>query len=230
MKPLGKIISTVVLCAATWASQASFIASGEIKSILENNNKVGSTVDKWYFTVGSDSEVSFDVLSWEADEEGLATDDGFVESVDVNGDNIISFIDSFIYLFVDDGDLTADDEIDSNDDSDSTYGDGSLFFGDSFLVADLFAGDYILAIGAADPFTGLTVDEVISGQGDTIDYPATCIDDPFFFGCFLESSDSGSYQITFSGDVTENVKVSEPWMLALLTIGIFVLVSRKGVK
>jgi hypothetical protein len=38
--------------------------------------------------------------------------------------------------------------ITSVDDSGSTFGDGSIYFYDSFLSTNLGAGDYILAIGA----------------------------------------------------------------------------------
>lgn len=226
MKYLGKTLSVAMLCTASWAANASFMVSGEINSLFDGATKVGSTVDKWFFTVGSDNTVTFDVLSWEADEEGRATDDGFAEAVDVNGDGEIAFIDSFIYLFADDGDLTADDLIDFNDDSDMTYGDGSLSEFDSFLSADLFAGNYMLAIGASDPFAGLSVEEAISGVSSGTDFPATCDEDPFL-GCFVQSSDSGDYRIAFSGDVAQQAEIPEPLTLSMLGMGLLMLGMRK---
>lgn len=222
MKNFRKVASALVLCAASLSSHASFVANGEIESIYDSGNKIGSSVDQWFFTVGSDSEVSIDVLSWEADEEGIASDDGFPEAVDLNNDGEFSFIDSFIYLFLDDGDLGVDDLIAFNDDSSNTYGDGSLSYFDSFLVADLFAGNYVLAIGSA-----LSVEEAVAGISNTVDFPASCDVDPFF-GCFLQSSDRGDYQVSFNGDVFEkNVEVPEPWALGLFGMGLLFLVQRR---
>ena len=226
MKNLAKLVGAFALCSASLLSQASFIASGEIQSLYDSGNKVGSSVDKWYFTVGSDSEILIDVLSWESDEEGRASDDGFPEAVDLNEDGEFTFIDSFIYLFFDDGELSADDLIDFNDDSEETYNDGSLFSADSFLSADLFAGNYILAIGAADPFDGLSIEAAISGTSSNIDFPVSCDVDPFF-GCFFQSSDTGDYRVTFTGDVTQQVEVSEPWMLSLFGLGLLILIKRQ---
>lgn len=221
MKHLGKILSGVALLSMSCMSNASFIVKGEIESVLNGIDKMGSTVDTWTFSVLSDSTVGIDVLSWEADEEGRATNDGFVESIDINGDGVFTFIDSFIYLFEDDGDLSIDDLIDFNDDSDFTYNDGSLSMFDSFLEVDLFAGNYILAIGA----TGLTLSEAILGLSSVTQFPAACDDDPFF-GCFLEESNVGDYQISFTGDVSQQMDVSEPYTLSLLGLGFFALALR----
>jgi hypothetical protein len=221
VKNLRKIFSGVALLSMSCMSNASFIVNGEIESVLDGKDKIGSTVDTWFFSVLSDSTVSFDVLSWEADEEGRATDDGFVESIDINGDDEFTFIDSFIYLFEDDGDLSVDDLIDFNDDSDFTYNDGSLSMFDSFLEVDLFAGNYIVAIGV----TGLTLSEAILGFSAATQFPAACDDDPFF-GCFLEESNVGDYQISFSGDVSQPIDVDEPYILSLLGLGFFALAMR----
>jgi len=226
MKHLGKLIGAAALLSISCASSADFIVSGEIESIFDGNNKIGSTVDTWSFSVLSDSTVAIDVLSWEADEEGRETDDFFPESVDLNGDGEFTFIDSFIYLFADDGDLSADDFIALNNDSYSTYADGSLSFFDSFLEVDLFAGNYILAIGATDNGAGLSVEEAISGLSAVTQFPAACDnDDPFF--CILEESNVGDYQISFSGDVAQQVDVSEPYMLSLLGLGLFAMTTRR---
>lgn len=224
MRTLGKVVATIALCASSYVTQADFIESGELTSIYDNNGtKVGTTVDKWYFTVGSDSEVTFDVLSWEIDESGF-----FPIPVDLNMDTEFTFFDSFIYLFLDDGDLTEDDLIDMNDDSDDTFSDGSLASFDSFLVADLFAGDYILAIGAAEPNEGLDVLEAISGISDTVDAPYACEVDSFG-DCIQVSSDVGDYQISFIGDVTLQAEVSAPWVAGLFGAGLLTLFVRRRV-
>lgn len=221
MKHLGKLIGAAALLSISCASNADFIVSGEIESIFDGNNKVGSTVDTWSFSVFSDSTVAIDVLSWEADEEDRETDDFFPEPVDLNGDGEFTFIDSFIYLFADDGDLSVDDLLAFNDDSDFTYSDGSLSFYDSFLEVDLFAGNYILAIGGA----GLSVEEAISGLSSVTQFPAACDGDPFF--CDLEESNVGDYQISFNGDVSQQVDVTEPYMFSLLGLGLFVMTMRR---
>jgi hypothetical protein len=226
MKYLGKTIGAALLLGVSCASNASFIVNGEIESIYDGINKIGSTVDKWSFSVLADSTVSIDVLSWEADEDGIATNDRFPEAVDLNGDGVFTFIDSFIYLFADDRDLTADDLIGFNDDSSLTFADGSLSFLDSFLEVDLFAGNYILAIGASDSFGGLLLQDAISGVSSVTEYPAQCIDDPFF-GCFLEASDVGDYQISFTGNVAQTVNVSEPYVLSLFGLGLLGFGLRK---
>ena len=81
-----------------------------------------------------------------------------------------SLTDPFIYLFRDDGSLGVDDLIGSNDDSSSTFGDGSVHSFDSFLSQNLLAGNYILAIGAFN----LSVGEAISQVNAPNSYPSTC--------------------------------------------------------
>ena len=133
--------------------------------------------------------VTIDTLSWE---RGLAdiNGDGKLESIehDVNGDGEIAYLDTYTYLFRNDGSLDASDFIVSNDDSDFTFGDGSIHRYDSFLEAELEPGDYILAIGSFF----LSPEDAIDRFNDSSRYPLDA----------NGSSDHGDYQITFGGNVS----------------------------
>ena len=199
----------------------------------------GSSVDHWYFTVNELEEgdpgyfdpyiecdslegcqgvdfptsqrVTVDTLSWE---RGLAdfNGDGKLDSIniDVNGDGEIAFLDTYTYLFRNDGSLDATDFVMSNDDSDFTFGDGSIHRYDSFLEADLAPGDYVLAIGSFF----LSPDDAIDRFNDGNQYPFDA----------NGSSDHGDYQLTFGGNVsvtgslTGLTRVPEP---ASLLLGLF---------
>lgn len=194
------------------------IVAGNITEVLDGTgDRIGSSVDHWSFTVNTAGIITIDTLSWEGhsdfDEEpeiGEAHD----ENTDVNGDGEIAFIDSYIYLFHDDGLLDSDDFIAENDDSDDTFDDGSISFLDAYLSINLDAGNYILAIGAYD----LDQEDAINGFNTETGYPVT-VDE---FGDFLEI-DHGDYQITFSGDVTVSA-VPVPaaaWLFGSGLIGLF---------
>lgn len=63
------------------------------------------------------------------------------------GPNRRGLSDPYLYLFSDDGDVGLDDFIALNDDSRSTYGDGSVHRYDSFLSVTLRTGRYVAFVG-----------------------------------------------------------------------------------
>lgn len=180
--------------------------SGNIYEVANaQGERIGSTVDHINFSVGSASEVCFDVLSWEYDFNTSS-------HVDVNGDGEIAFFDPYIHLFRDDGALDSGDWVASNDDSMSTYGDGSVSSLDSYLSRPLAAGDYVLAVGSFY----LSRDEAIAGFNADIDYPISDLEEWTY-------SDHGDYRVTFCGDVTacgSDPVVPEPATLALVGLGL----------
>ncbi len=144
-----------------------------------------SAVDHWYVTVTTTGHYSFNVLSWEFD-------NGSNSVVDVNGDGEIAFIDSYLRLFRDDGDLTSDDQVARNDDKfshDGANSDGSIYGYDSYLSVLLDPGTYILAIGAYH----MSIDDAILGLDvDNNYYPVSYDEDLDDF----VPSDHGDYEIT----------------------------------
>lgn len=109
-----------------------------------------TTIDRWYVTVDTAGVYSFNALSWEVQfEEGDRG--GFGTAVDVNGDGEIAFLDTYLRLFRDDGDLSADDQVGKNDDREGhapAMADGSIYRYDSYLSLYLDPGQYVLAVGA----------------------------------------------------------------------------------
>ena len=138
------------------------VVVGTIVELPGNN----STVDHIHFTVNVGGQVTIDLLS----EFG---------GIDLDGINGSDFFDTFIRLFLDDGNGNPGAQVAVNDDSSTLLsGDGSLTGLDSFLQIDLPPGDYILAVG--DFF--LSEQEARDG--------------------FQSGTDTGGYQVTFTGDIT----------------------------
>jgi len=161
------------------------VTTGQIFPTFDGDNRAGSTVDSWNFTVNSAGVVTIDTLSMETSD--------WVTTQDVNGDGEIAFFDPYIYVFENDGG-TPGAFVASNDDSSLTFGDGSINSYDSYLSLNLDAGDYILAIGAYS----LSEQEARDGANDENYYPIAGID-------VNEDgipSDHGDYQVTFTGDTT----------------------------
>lgn len=153
----------------------AYLNQGQGEDSEEEGEPPTSTVDGWFFTVNSAGTVTIDTRSMEPNGE------------DVNNDGEIAYFDPYIYVFTNDngqpGELIA-----SNDDSSSTFGDGSVHHYDSFLSLNLQPGNYILKIGAFY----MSEEEARSGVNQDGSYPIGP-NGPI---------DHGDYQITFGGDVT----------------------------
>ncbi len=209
------IIATVsILIITSGHSQASIVVRDNIDTLFdENGNSIGTSVDYWHFTVNSIGPVSIDVLAWEG-VNGRGATTGFV---DINGDGELTFVDSAIRLFIDDGSLDAGDHIAFNDDSANTFGDGSIRTTDPFLSLTLVPGDYLLAIGVF----GFELSDALAGINPVSRSLQT------FQGGVVNDSDHADYQITFSGDLTVTsgpngriIAAPEPATLALFSFGL----------
>lgn len=140
------------------------------------------SIDSVKFTLSSDTDASFDVLSVE-----IADNDTFY---DLNGDCRASYLDSMIYLFAD-GDtdpvFTVDDsQVDNGND------DGSVSYRDPFKETFLKKGSYTLVIAP----TGASGDDALAGKTKA-DYP------PELYTCRTRSS-YGSYRLVISSTVGDN--------------------------
>ena len=147
------------------------------------------------------------MLSWEGIPSGSYHLDPTVPT-DLNGDGEIAYLDTYIYLFRNDGSLDAGDLVGSCDDAHG-YGlsDGTIRGVDSYLSEFLSVGDYILAVGGY----GLDIAEAIAGHNTTSRGPATNLA-PYPSAATVY--DHGDYRVTFSGDV-----VPEPATICLLGLG-----------
>ncbi len=178
-----------------------------------NTGDTVSTIDKIYFTVNSPGITNIDILSWEQNEtSGLGQD--------ANGDGEIAFMDSYIYLFNDDGSLDLGDYVTENDDAPATFGedDGSLSDLDSYISINLAAGDYVLTVGgffyeASEGIAGQN-----PGTGNGL-YPVTQGAVPF--ETLVHSH--GDYRVTISG----NVGVPEPGSVAALGFACMLFLVRR---
>ena len=208
---IKKALVTAGLSLAALSATAGTV-DGQIYARYDaTGTQIGSTVDHLRFTVGTNGIVKIDILSWESDPVSDAPSD-------VNGDGEIAFLDTYLYLFRDDGSLDSADYITHNDDSDDTYADGSIWRTDSYLELNLTAGNYLLAIGAYD----LGMDEAIQRENRDVFYPIRCdIAGP---DCTSTASASGhgDYRVSFSSNVSlaENGKLPEPAGLGLLGLGL----------
>lgn len=215
------LIRAGILCALAVTSssmKAALVVDGSIFEVLNSSGtRIGSTVDHWRFKVNSPGVVTIDVLSWEVDFQDWDSDLNYLEVFDVNGDGEIAFFDSVIWLFNDDGVLDAGDAIATNDDSGSTFGDGSIITYDSYLSLNLAAGNYVLAIGAFS----LDVNEAIAGLNNSTQFPWTAngVSNP------TPNIDHGDYRITWTGDlaITGSPHASIPESSSLLCCGIVAL-------
>ncbi|KAE9294123.1 hypothetical protein PF008_g24631 [Phytophthora fragariae] len=140
------------------------------------------SIDSVKFTLSSDTDVSFDVLSVE-----IADNDTFY---DLNGDCRASYLDSMIYLFADedsDSVFTVDDT-----QADDGFDDGSVSYRDPFKQTFLKKGSYTLAIAP----TGASGDDALAGKTKA-DYP------PELYTCRTRGS-YGSYRLQISSTIGDN--------------------------
>lgn len=127
-------LTTAIAAAATGTLLMGTAASASTE-IWADRIAPETEIDYWYFSVDVHSEVTFDVYT--PGNSGL---------------------DSYIYLFEDDGSLNFNDYIAQNDDEDLS---GGIL--DSYLEVTLEEGDYVLAIGSWD----LDGASVIDGENDS---------------------------------------------------------------
>jgi len=208
------IFAVSILLVASGRSQASIIVRDNIDTLFDQNgNSIGTSVDYWHFTANSTGPVTIDVLAWEGF-NGRGSTTGLV---DINGDGELTFVDSAIRLFIDDGNLDAGDHIAFNDDSANTFGDGSIRTTDPFLSLTLVPGDYLLAIGVF----GFELSNALAGVN-----PVSRSLQTFQSGVLMDS-DHADYQITFTGDITLTsgpngriMAAPEPGTLVLFSFGL----------
>ncbi|KAL4164060.1 hypothetical protein KRP22_004682 [Phytophthora ramorum] len=137
------------------------------------------SIDTVMFTLNSDSDVSFDVLSVE-----IADNDTFY---DLNGDCRASYLDSMIFLFPQ-GDSSP---VFTVDDSPTDVGtiDGSVSYRDPYKHTFLKQGSYKLVIAP----TGASEDDALAGKTKA-DYP------PELYTCRTRGS-YGSYRLQISSTI-----------------------------
>jgi len=217
----------ILLClvaAAPRVGLAAVIVDHAIRVVTDSGGqRIGTSVDQWGFSVGALGTVSIDILSWEAT-GGLF--ERPIDSTDLNGDGGFFAFDSMIHVFSDDGLLSPDDLLASNDDSNQTFSDGSIRTSDAFVSKIVQPGDYIVAVGAfvlsvEDAISGLNTDPFRGG----FFYPLTVRNGDFV------SADHGAYRITVDGNVSDltllnpesTISVGAPSSLALLSSGMILL-------
>lgn len=217
-KAICKLLTAAILLGGSTLSYAGFIYDGQIQSLSDTDqNRIGSSVSYLWFNVNTAGTISFDLLSWEADDLGIITDDGLDEPYDVNGNGRISFFDTAIHLFMDDGAVDEADYLAGNDDDLTGAGvsDGSISDFDSYLSLYLDVGRYMLAISTSF----FDLDEALAGFNNETFFPASC--DPLSTSyCDLVDSDSGDFRLTVTGDVTQ---VPEPYSAIILLSGLLAL-------
>lgn len=140
-------------------------------------------------------KVTIDVASYEL---GFDGDAPFL--VDLNNDEEIAYLDTFIHVFRDDGELTADDYIASNDDDNDFLGtaDGTVSPLDSYLSLLLQPGNYLVAISGFS----FSVAEAVAGE-NVGEGPLTADADGNEF-----ANDHGDYRISITEPASRSVLVA----------------------
>lgn len=149
------------------AADSSVVVEQEISWLNNGERDVGYTIDAIPFTLQSDSTVTVDVLSVGAYTPALDTQ---------------------VYLARDDGSLDTGDLVYTNDDGE-LGADGSTQELDSYLRAELQAGDYIVFVG--DCCFG--AEQALAG------YRLVTGDDPR--AELAVGNVKGGYRVTISGNV-----------------------------
>ena len=168
MKQFKHALGLVGLACAFNASALTTVVNGAINRI--GGNAVGNSifagfttteVDYIPFSVGAGMNlVEIDVRANERSSSAP-----YAER-DLNGDGIIAYIDSTIYLFRNDGSLDlADFTGQASEFSFDTFADGSINFLDPYLRLNnvLAPGNYLLAIGSDD----LSLQSALAGSNPT---------------------------------------------------------------
>lgn len=173
------LAALALVAGVTFASSAS---AAVVNGTLTNSgNSTVGTIDFWSFTQNSAGVSSFDILSWDA---------------------FSTFGDLQIWLF--NGSVSVSNLVTSNDDSGSTFGDGSTSGLDSYLSVALAAGNYVLAVATCCT----NVNDIVDGTQQFT---------RFFFPGVISGATSAQYQLTVNGNVSGlNNGVPEPMTLALV--------------
>jgi len=140
------------------------------------------SIDSVKFTLSSDTDVAFDVLSVE-----IADNDTFY---DLNGDCRASYLDAMIYLFPEGGStpvFTVDDSLVG-----AGTDDGSVSYRDPYKRTFLKKGSYTLAIAP----TGASEDDALAGKTKA-EYA------PELYTCRTRGS-YGSYKLQISSTIGDN--------------------------
>jgi hypothetical protein len=205
--PILAIVFALITLVLASSSRGAIVATGSI--VPTGPSGEDTTIDRWYFEVLTPGTITMDIDSWEHDVTAPVGD----RWTDLNGDGEAYFFDSVLVLFSDDGDLTPDDYLYSNDDVLPVQGD-SVASADAYLSKTLAAGSYVVAVAAccmiASEYSQETYPDSFnflrSTNGSTVSYTAA----------------RGDYELTFTGDLSV-VGVPEPSTLTLAALGLLSL-------
>ena len=157
MKVLVYMVSAaamIMILSVSGLNAATFVVQDRINEVSTESSSAGgyaTTVDYWALSLNSTGTVTIDTLSFR---------------YDFDGDGISYCMDPKMFLFKNDGDLSADDWVFTNDDAsslDEGDDDGSVADNDSFWSGELDAGNYILAISDYR----FNLDDAIDGINNT---------------------------------------------------------------
>lgn len=239
---LGAMVWLLGMVGSVHAALYDVPFSGSIHEVRDAaGQRIGTTVDQWHFsTVGGSTDLSIDILSWEAEAPNSAGEYAYIELVG-QGSPQPAFFDTWIYLFEADPFGNPADLIAENDDNpnwnynDDIFGagwrDGSISSTDSYLRLSVPEGDYVLAIGAYE-LTESSARAGLNQSGSGGYWNPLSIDDPDGdgWGPLIEGFSMGDYAITLSTECG-NVVVPEPASLAVwMVLGIIGIVAIRNAK
>ncbi len=188
-------------CMLATASASATVINGQINNIDGDGDSLvdDSKISRVQFDVTAGTSVFFDSLVLES------------TGVDLNGDGYLTGFDNFMRLF------SGNSNLDSNDDSSSTYGDGSVHpFDSTISYTFINAGTYIITLGQ------LFYDETSALQGYQVNRS--------FFDFQGQDDTFGAWRLTMTatnGTISNVValddpqgQIPEPATLALLGLGL----------